>query len=93
MTFKRTSIVFALLIAAPSLALAQGTIPGAERGIRDGDRAAGPIGGVVGGAVGAATGTVGGVLGVPADEGCATSTTRRSDSYGNSETTRRSNCP
>ena len=53
----------------------------------------GPIGGVVGGAVGAATGTVGGVLGVPADQGCSSTTTKRADSYGNSETTRRSNCP
>ena len=54
----------AALAALPTLAQAQGTIPGAARGAEEGAAVAGPVGGIVGGAVGAAAGTVGGILGV-----------------------------
>ncbi len=57
-----TAIAVALIL--PAVAIAQGTIPGAEAGAREGAAVGGPIGAIVGGAVGAATGTVGGVLGV-----------------------------
>ncbi len=90
----RVIMTVAALLVAPGAAFAQGTISGAEQGARAGDAAAGPVGGIVGGAVGAATGTVGGVLGVPpADRGCESVTTSRSDGYGNGETVKRTNCP
>ncbi len=57
-----TAVAVALIL--PTVAMAQGTIPGAEAGAREGGAVGGPIGAIVGGAVGAATGTVGGVLGV-----------------------------
>jgi len=82
-----------ILVAVPTMAMAQGTVRGAEEGVNAGDRAAGPVGGVVGGAVGAATGTVGGVLGVGPRGGCDSKTVTREDSAGNSDTVRRSNCP
>lgn len=84
-------VIAALALTSPVAAFAQGTIPGAAQGARDGAAAAGPIGGVVGGAVGAATGTVGGVLGVPARP-CDTTTVRRENSAGQSETVRRTDC-
>ncbi len=93
MTFKHALIVAGLLAGAPTLALAQGTLGGAADGADRGAAAAGPVGAVVGGAVGAATGTVGGVLGVPADRPCETQTVRRENGYGDSTTTRSSNCP
>ncbi len=91
---RTTTALMALgvLFAAPTFAMAQGTVRGAEEGADAGSHAAGPVGGVVGGAVGAATGTVGGVLGVGADRGCQSKTVTREDAAGNSETVRRSNC-
>ena len=97
MSFKYAIIAAGLVLAAPSLAYAQGTIGGAEDGAAAGDRAAGPVGGVVGGAVGAATGTVNGVLGVPGavlgGGGCDSRTVTRQAPDGTTETVRRSNCP
>ena len=97
MSFKHTIIAAGLVLAAPSLAYAQGTIGGAEDGAAAGSRAAGPVGGVVGGAVGAATGTVNGVLGVPGavlgGGGCDSRTVTRQAPDGSSETVHRSNCP
>jgi len=64
----RSKIFLPLLVTAtlalPAVALAQGTIRGAEEGAAAGGAAGGPIGAIVGGTVGAATGTVGGILGV-----------------------------
>lgn len=51
---------FALLIAAPGAAYAQGVAGGAKEGADNGAAAAGPVGGVIGGVVG---GVVGGVTG------------------------------
>src|SRR5262249_36309094 len=52
-----TAAALALALAAiPSIGHAQGIIGGAERGSREGDRAAGPVGAVVGGAIGAGVG-------------------------------------
>ncbi len=51
-------------MAFPIIAEAQGLVGGAERGARDGNRAAGPVGAVVGTGVGAAFGTVNGALGI-----------------------------
>lgn len=90
MSFK--PLIFAVcLAAAPSLALAQGTVRGAAEGADAGADAAGPVGAVVGGAVGAATGTVGGVVGVH-DHGCTSRSVHREDSDGNSQTVRHTNC-
>ena len=61
-TFGTTLLV---VLAAASVANAQGTVRGAQDGAEAGGQAAGPVGAVVGGSVGAATGTVGGILGVP----------------------------
>lgn len=94
MSMKHAVLILGFAVAMPSLALAQGTVRGAEEGADSGAAAAGPVGGVVGGAVGAATGTVGGALGVHGDRGgCGSKTVRREDDRGNSETTRRTDCP
>ncbi len=93
MSMKHLILATAVALSLPATVFAQGTIPGAERGARDGDAAAGPVGAVVGGAVGAATGTVGGVLGVPDRSECESQTVHREDNYGNSETVHRTNCP
>ena len=72
----------ALMLSSSTVAFAQDTIRGAQDGVVDGTRAAGPVGGVVGGAVGAAAGTVGGVLGVgeaPRAEGCSTQSVTQTD--------------
>jgi hypothetical protein len=61
-TFGTTLFV---MLAAASVASAQGTVHGAQDGAEAGGQAAGPVGAIVGGSVGAATGTVGGILGVP----------------------------
>lgn len=48
---KRLLLVSALVLSPLALsatAQAQGTIRGAERGVEDGNRAAGPVGGVLG---------------------------------------------
>ena len=58
MRIKIFVVTAAALVAASSLAGAQGVVGGAEQGARDGARAAGPVGGVVG-AVG------GGIAGLP----------------------------
>ena len=92
MSMKYAIFGLSLALVLPTAAFAQGTIRGAEDGADRGNAAAGPVGGIVGGAVGAATGTVGGVLGVTPDRGCQTSTTRRDDGAGTSETVRRTNC-
>ena len=93
MAFKQALVALSILAIAPTFALAQGTVRGAEEGVNAGDRAAGPVGGVVGGAVGAATGTVGGVLGVGADRdrGCTTRTEKHEDAAG-SDTVKRTDC-
>ena len=93
MALKYALIILGFAAFVPATAFAQGTLGGAAEGADRGAEAGGPVGAVVGGAVGAATGTVGGVLGVPADRGCETRTTRRENGYGDSETVRRSNCP
>ena len=93
MLIRKPLLATAILIAGSALASAQGTIPDAAQGAREGDRAAGPVGAVVGGATGAAVGTVGGVAGVPADRGCESKTVHSEDGAGNSETVHRSNCP
>jgi hypothetical protein len=49
MSMKIRALIVAISLALPGFSLAQGTIPGAERGAREGDAAAGPVGGVVGG--------------------------------------------
>ena len=94
MAFKQAFVALSILAVAPTFALAQGTVRGAEDGADAGDRAAGPVGGVVGGAVGAATGTVGGVLGVGSDRrrtGCTTRTEKHEDATG-SDTVKRTDC-
>ena len=93
MSMKHALVIFGVLAATPSLALAQGTIRGAQEGADQGAAAAGPVGGVVGGAVGAATGTVGGVLGVGGDSGCGTRSVTRQAPDGSTETRTSSNCP
>ena len=55
-TFGTTLFV---MLAAASVASAQGTVHGAQDGAEAGGQAAGPVGAIVGGSVGAATGTVG----------------------------------
>ena len=57
------------LLAIPHAAHSQGIVRGAQDGIAEGNRVAGPVGGIVGGAVGAgvggAMGAVKGVFGIP----------------------------
>ena len=94
MSMKHAFVILGVLVATPSLAMAQGTIRGAQDGADAGANAAGPVGAVVGGAVGAATGTVGGVLGAdgrPAP--CGSRSVTRTDGDGNSETRTSTNCP
>ena len=93
MAFKQALVALSILAVAPTFALAQGTVRGAEDGADAGSRAAGPVGGVVGGAVGAATGTVGGVLGVPAgrDRGCSSKTVTHEDAGGR-DSVKRTDC-
>ncbi len=93
MALKHALIIVGFATVVPAPVFAQGTLGGAADGADRGAAAGGPVGAVVGGAVGAATGTVGGVLGVPADRGCETQTTRRENGYGDTETVRRTNCP
>jgi hypothetical protein len=93
MSLKHSILILGIAAAVPSLAYAQGTIPGAERGVHEGGEAAGPVGAVVGGAVGAAAGTVGGVVGVPNDRGCESKTVHKENSEGDSVTVHRTNCP
>ena len=53
------------VLAVPLTAQAQGVVRGAQEGVAEGDRGAGPVGEVVGGAVGGVVGGVeGGVKGV-----------------------------
>lgn len=92
MKYSYVAVLTASLLL-PCAAFAQGTIGGADQGAREGDRAAGPVGAVVGGATGAAAGTVNGVLGVPGREGCSSETVHREDGAGNSDTTKRTDCP
>jgi hypothetical protein len=89
MTKTISVIALCAALAVPSVAFAQGTVTGADRGAAEGDRAAGPVGAVVGGAVGAATGTAG--IG-PGREGCSSTTVHRSDGAGDSSTVKRTDC-
>jgi hypothetical protein len=52
------------LLAMTTAAGAQGVVGGAEQGVHDGNRAAGPVGGVVGGVAGAVTGGISGLIGL-----------------------------
>ena len=42
MAFKQSILALGILVAVTPLAMAQGTVRGAEDGVRAGDRAAGP---------------------------------------------------
>ncbi|TBW40278.1 DUF1236 domain-containing protein [Siculibacillus lacustris] len=64
MRTKILALTASLMLALPSVALAQGIVGGAAEGAAQGNDAAGPVGGVVGGAVGAVVGGVAGLLGV-----------------------------
>lgn len=93
MRIKQSSTaLLCLVLALPTGALAQGTLPGAAAGAAAGGAAAGPVGAVVGGAAGAAAGTVGGVVGAPARGPCASTTVHRENSAGQSQTVHRTDC-
>jgi hypothetical protein len=64
MNIRIFSAAAALFLVVPIAAGAQGVVRGADEGIHEGDRAAGPVGAVAGGAVGAVAGGVAGLLGV-----------------------------
>jgi hypothetical protein len=64
MKIKIITAAAALFLVLPIAAGAQGVIRGADEGIHEGDRAAGPAGAVVGGVVGAVGGGVAGLLGI-----------------------------
>jgi outer membrane lipoprotein SlyB len=96
---KLASIVIFLVVASPSLALAddQGAMTGAAGGAVAGAVVGGPVGAVVGGAAGAVMGgaATGPNRAVVVEPGapCASRTTQTTDNTGYSQKTTTTNCP